>query len=148
MSHVIEKASLPITYTLKRQKVLTFANRPVHIKKKNLTGSIQSNSSLITKIFLSLQSRPDADMNEFFSYENQREPPTLSNLGSMRSGNKADILECLNVPHSRSNEAKAATVVVLDMAAIVHMKLYVTKPHCHRSKSGHDSWTPCVYTVN
>jgi len=37
----------------------------------------------------------DADMEEFFRYENQREPPSLSNQGSLRSGNKSDILECL-----------------------------------------------------
>ena len=39
----------------------------------------------------------------------------------MGSGNKADILECLNAPHSRSVEAKSATVIVLDMTAVVHM---------------------------
>ncbi|KAL8593397.1 hypothetical protein ACOMHN_067072 [Nucella lapillus] len=65
--------------------------------------------------------RPDADMEEFFRYENQREPPSLSNQGSLRSGKKSDILEHLNVPTDRSAEAKAATVLVLDMAAVVHM---------------------------
>jgi hypothetical protein len=39
----------------------------------------------------------------------------------LRSGNKEDILEYLNIPHSRSTEAKAAAVVVQDMAAIVHI---------------------------
>ena len=63
----------------------------------------------------------DADMEEFFRYENQREPPSLSNQGSLRSGKKSDILECLKAPTGRSAEAKAATVVVLDMAAVVHM---------------------------
>ena len=60
-------------------------------------------------------------MEEFFRYENQREPPSLSNQGSLRSGNKSDILEWLKAPTGRSAEAKAATVVVLDMAAVVHM---------------------------
>ena len=60
------KASLPITYILNRQKVLPFANQPVH--KKTQTGSVQSNYSLTTKIFLSLQSCHDADMNEFFNF--------------------------------------------------------------------------------
>ena len=54
VSQIIEKASLPIKYTLKRQKVLTFANRPVHNKKRNQTCSVQSNSSHITKIFFVL----------------------------------------------------------------------------------------------
>ena len=60
-------------------------------------------------------------MEEFFRYENQREPPSLSDQGSLRSGNKSDILECLKAPTGQSDAAKAATVVVLDMAAVVHM---------------------------
>ena len=39
-------------------------------------GSAQRNSCLIMKLFLSLQSRPDADMEEFFRYENL--PPIYS----------------------------------------------------------------------
>ena len=121
VSHTIEQATWPITNTLKRQNVFTFTNRPVNARTGSKAGSAQRNSSLITKLFLSLQSRPDADMEEFFRYENQREPPSLSNQGSLRSGNKSDILEWLKAPTGRSAEAKAATVVVLDMAAVVHM---------------------------
>ncbi|KAL8582187.1 hypothetical protein ACOMHN_004106 [Nucella lapillus] len=121
VTQTLEQSTLPITSTLKRQNVLTFANRPDSKKKGGTSGSAQRNSSLITKLFLSLQSRPDADMEEFSRYENQREPPSLSNQGSFRSGKKSDILEHLNVPTDRSAEAKAATVLVLDMAAVVHM---------------------------
>ncbi|KAL8599464.1 hypothetical protein ACOMHN_029279 [Nucella lapillus] len=121
VTQTLEQSTLPITSTLKRQNVLTFANRPDSKKKGGTSGSAQRNSSLITKLFLSLQSRPDADMEEFFIYKNQREPPSLSNQGSLRSGKKSDILEHLNVPTDRSAEAKAATVLVLDMAAVVHM---------------------------
>ena len=93
VSHTIEQATWPITNTLKRQNVFTFTNRPVNARTGSKAGSAQRNSSLITKLFLSLQSRPDADMEEFFRYENQRELPSLSNQGSLRSGNKSVILE-------------------------------------------------------
>ena len=63
---------------------------------------------LITQVFLSLQSRPNADMTDFFQFENQREPPSLADRGSLRSGTKSDILQCL--------QSK-----VLDMAAVTHM---------------------------
>ena len=43
------------------------------------------------------------------------------NQGPLRSGNKSDILEWLKAPTGRSAEAKAATVVVLYMAVVVHM---------------------------
>jgi hypothetical protein len=91
VSETKEQVTLPITNTLNRQKVLIFANRPVHTKKVSKSGSVQRNSSFIAKHFLSLQSRPDVDMEEF-CYENQREPTNLSNQGSLRFGNKADTL--------------------------------------------------------
>jgi len=121
VSHTTEQATLPITNTLKHQKVLTFANRLVHTKTGTKSGSAQRNSSLITKLFLSFQSRPDAEMAEFVRCENQREPPSLSNQSSLRSGNKSDILACVEAPNCRSDVTKAATVVVLNMTAVVHM---------------------------
>ena len=76
---------------------------------------------LVTQLFLSLQSRPDADMEDFFRFENQKEPPSLADRGSLRFGTKSDILQCINAPTGRSAAAKQATVVVLDMAAVIHM---------------------------
>ena len=54
--------------------------------------------SLITQLFLSLQPRPNADMKEFFHFENQREPPSLAQHGSLRSGAKSNILQCIQAP--------------------------------------------------
>ena len=50
-----------------------------------------------------------------------RENHQVSNQGSLRSGNKSDILACVEAPNCRSDAAKAATLVVLDMAVVVHM---------------------------
>ena len=73
------------------------------------------------QLFLSLQSRPDANMAGFFRFENQREPPSLADRGSLRAGRKSDILQCLGATTGRVDAAQQATVVVLDMAAIIHM---------------------------
>ena len=77
--------------------------------------------TLVTQLFLSLKSRPDADMSDFFRFENQREPPSRVDRGSPRSGTKSHILQCLNAPSGRAAAAKQATVVVLNMAAVIHM---------------------------
>ncbi len=81
--------------------------------------------TLVAQLFLSLQSRPDAEMTEFFRFENQRkserEPPSLADRGSLRFGTKSDILQCLNAPTGRAAAAKHATLAVLDMAAVIHM---------------------------
>ena len=76
---------------------------------------------LVTQLFLSLQSRPDDNMADFFRFENQREPPSLTDRGSLRAGKKSDILQCIGATTGRVGAAQQATVVVLDMAAIIHM---------------------------
>ena len=93
ISQTLDKATVPVSNTIRRNKILTFANRPDLTKKGNKTSGVQKkNMTLITQLFLSLQSRPDADMGEFFRFENQREPPSLADRGSLRSGSKSDIL--------------------------------------------------------
>ena len=54
--------------------------------------------TLITQHFISLQSRPEADMVDILKFENQREPPSLSDCGLLGSGNKLDILVCIKAP--------------------------------------------------
>ena len=118
----LENASVPISDTITRNNMLTFANRPDPKKKGRKDSGVQRhNMTLVTQLFLSLQSRPDADMMDFFRFENQREPPSLADQGLLRSGMKSDILQCLNAPTGRAAAAKQATVVVLDMAAVIHM---------------------------
>ena len=77
---------------------------------------------------------------------NQREPPSLADRGSLRTGKKSDIVECIKgaryiiwcvcipsayylnsiqypfkAPVGRAGSARLATVVLLDMAAVVHI---------------------------
>ena len=59
---------------------------------------------LVTQLFLSLQSRPaDANMADFFRFENQREPPRLADRGS---------LQCLGATTGRIAAAQQAMAVV------------------------------------
>ena len=62
--------------------------------------------------------------------ENAREPPSLSSKGKLRSGTKSQIVGCLpGVPErGRNPAAKQATVLILDMAAVVHL---VTPKHAN-----------------
>ena len=45
----------------------------------------------------------------------------IEGLGSLRAGKKSDILQCIGATIGRVAAAQQATVVVLDMAAIIHM---------------------------
>ena len=111
--------NVAITDTLKKNIVPTFA-KPVESKgKRSKVSMVKRDASLVTQLFLSMKSRPDADLDEFFRYENQKEPPALSDQGKLRLGKKSDILACLEIP--KVSGPSNATVKVLDAAAIVHM---------------------------
>jgi len=61
-------------------------------------------------------------LDEFFEYENQLAPPSLSLDGSFRSGDKAmlvSILETLTPPEAGSFSNKADGIV-FDGAGLVH----------------------------
>ena len=122
VAQTINQVTVPVSNTIRRNKILTFGNRPDLSKKGNKRSGVQNkNITLITQLFLSVQSRPDADMADFFRFENQREPPSLADRGSLRTGKKSDIVECIKAPAGRAGSARLARVVVLDMAAVVYM---------------------------
>ena len=68
--------SKAITDTIHRNKLLTSQKLPE--KSKPDYESLKQNTALVSQLFLSFQPRRDADMGEFFQYENQKEPPSLS----------------------------------------------------------------------
>ena len=93
----------------------TFSNRPpVDLKK----GSAKAN----TKLFMSLQARHDADIDELCKHENQREPPSLSDRGKLRQDTKSGIIGCLpGIPAPGHSPLVRNATVVLDMAAVIHI---------------------------
>ena len=119
VSKRLVECSVPIGAKITKKNVYTFHNRPL-VKQSKGKKSAQQNTALTTKLFMSLEARPELDAQEFFSFENQREPPSLSDKGLMRSGKKSDILKCMNVPNSRSENTKNATVSLYDMPGVVH----------------------------
>ena len=60
-------------------------------------------------------------MSDFFKCETQREPPSLSDRGLLRTGTKSDIRVCLDAPKTRCEDALQSSVYILDMAAVLHM---------------------------
>ena len=106
----------PITDTIHRKNIFTFDNRPSDKgKDKSKIGTVKQNCHLITKLFLSLQSRPNSNLEEFFKFENQREPPSLADHGNLRSGSKSNIQQCLpGMPVvKKSPDVKFATLLDL-----------------------------------
>ena len=68
---------------------------PVDLKRNAAKlASCKTSAAVITQMFLSLQTRPESDLSDFFRYENSRFPPAISDRGKLRSGTKSQILDC------------------------------------------------------
>ena len=138
----IEEASKPLSDVIKTTNLYTFSNTPPADLKKGADklGSAKANAAPVTKLFLSLKARPEAGIDAFFEHENQRKPPSLSDRGKLRQGTKTDIIACLpGMPApGRSKVVTEATVVILDMAAVIHIiKLQQSGTHTKRRVSSH-----------
>ena len=125
VTDVIEEASKPLSDVIKKTNLYTFSNRPPADLKKGAdkVGPPKANAAVVTKLFLSLQERPEAYIDAFFKHKNQRKPPSLSDRGKLRRGTRSDIIACLpGMPApGRFKTVKEATVVILDMAAVIHI---------------------------
>ncbi len=96
---------------------------PVRLPKESKIASFKASTAITTSMFISLQARPEADMSDFFKYENSQYPPSISNEGKLRQGTKSQILECLPgiPPPGKNPETSETTVTLLDMPAVIHM---------------------------
>ena len=56
-------------------------------------------TELFSRLYISCQIR-DGNPPDFFGHENQPYTPSLSQGGSLRSGNKSDLLECFTPLYS------------------------------------------------
>ena len=124
----IENCTTPISDVIKRPKVYTFQKQPpVKLSKESKLASYRASAAITTQMFLSLQARPEADIADFFKYENSQFPPSLYDKGKLRQGTKSVILDCIpGIKNARTNpERNGASVIVLNMPAVIHM----IKPH-------------------
>ena len=72
---------------------------------------LKQNTTLITQLFIT----PEADMIDFFKYENQRESPSLSDYGLLGAGNKSYILACIKAATARVYAARQPLLLVFYM---------------------------------
>ena len=81
---------------------------------------MKEDCALFSRLYIACQSR-DGNLEEFFKYENQPWPPSLSHMGSLRGGEKADLVKCLPNPSTTNTESPKVDAVILDGAVIVQM---------------------------
>ena len=81
---------------------------------------LKNDVSLFFRLLKPCQNR-DGDLDNFFQYENQDYPPSISIFNELRSGNKADLLKYLEKKaDSPTLSEPQSDMVIIDGAAIVN----------------------------
>ena len=112
LSDTIKKNMLCLFHTPKRRQ---------KTKAQEAMAEIKNDRNLFSRLYVACQVR-DGNLEEFFSYENQSCPPSLSDRGKLRLGTKSDIVHCLeDTIVDEDTTLVVADVVVLDGPAIVNM---------------------------
>ena len=77
-------------------------------------STLKQNCSLFSQLYISCQVR-EGNLDQFFSHENQNFPPSISQNGNLRFGQKSELLDCM--------EDKVQTVVISDVP-VVNAKIF------------------------
>ena len=107
----------------KRNKLRLLSNPPApkEVTKERIeVASPRGNCYLFSRLYISCQVR-ERDLDSFFPHENQSFPPSLSQYGKIRSGQKSDLLKCLEKVCPAKAEKPSTEVLFLDGTAIVNM---------------------------
>lgn len=113
---------------VKKNNFNIFKEKPVRkvssLETKN--KMLRNDYKLFSRLFLGAQNRK-VDLDQFFNYENQPFPPSISDNGYLRNGPKANIVNCLcdsykdvNLEDLDYGTQDGATAFFVDGAVIVH----------------------------
>lgn len=105
----IKKTSLAL---FKRQTPKTSS------KSSKQLSALKSDRCLFSRLYIASQHR-EGDLDDFFQYENQPYPPSLSEFGKLRFAKKSDLLSSLEVP-IQPTPPVSYDAKVFDGAVIVH----------------------------
>jgi len=83
-------------------------------------SQLKSDCQLFSHLYIACQTR-DGNLDDFFRYENQVYPPSLSQGGSLFAGTKSDLLDSLLINKSCELAHIACAATILDGAVVVQM---------------------------
>lgn len=108
--------------TLKKNNLPTFNDRGKKIlsKDKVKVTVLKEDCALFSRLYIACQNR-DGNLEDFFKFENQPWPPSLSKMGQLRGGTKADLVPCLSDVSSQVMEQPSVDAIILDGAVVVQM---------------------------
>ena len=85
---------------------------------KSQVSLLKKDCALFSRLYIACQSR-DGDLIDFFKHENQPWPPAIANMGDIRTGTKADLLQCLEMHCNNSLKKLSVDIEIYDGAFVV-----------------------------
>ena len=122
---IVSNNNEAITDTLSKTSLSLFhrhVQRQVS-KSHSKAISLKRDYHLFSRLYIACQSRK-ADLEQFFTHENQPEPPSISSQGRIRLGTKSDLIHCLErlSTNSSGDIFPNVTAHIIDEAAVVNMR--------------------------
>ena len=111
LTDALKKNNLP-TFNIQEKKVLS--------KDKAKITVLKEDCALFSRLYIACQNR-EGDLEDFFKFENQPWLPSLSQMGQLRGGTKADLVKCLSNASSQTVEQPSVDAIILDGAVVVQM---------------------------
>ena len=81
---------------------------------------MKTDVQLFSRMYIACQSR-DGDLDTFFEHENHPWPPSLAEQNRPRSGNKSELVTCLEATVEQQTECPDVELRILDGAALVQV---------------------------
>ena len=98
LTDALKKNNLP-TFNVQEKKLVS--------KDKAKITVLKEDCALFSRLYIACQNR-EGNLEDFFKFENQPWPPSLSQMGHLRGGTKADLVKCLPGASSQTVECSCA----------------------------------------
>ena len=105
----LERRTKPIKKRLQKNKLHVFVQQR-KTQRSSLT-ILRNGCSLFSRLYIACLTRK-GDLTDFFRHENQPTPQSLSKLGDMRTGKKANLQKCLERSSLGSGNAEEEEILV------------------------------------
>ena len=105
---------------LGNEQFQTFMKERFTDRSTPITEPLKGDCALFSSLYSACHSR-DGNLQDFFWFENQPWPISLSQVGNLRAGQKADLVKCLHDATTQTVKQPTVDAIILDGAAIVQM---------------------------
>ena len=109
LTDILKKNNLPM-FNVQEKKLVS--------KDKAKVTVLKEDCALFSRLYIACQNR-EGNLEDLFKFENQPWPPSLSQMGQLRGGTKADLVKCLSDASSQTVEQPSVDAVILDGAVVV-----------------------------